>query len=94
MDYFSMHFKSVVLRLFECEKITKDQANNLLEKNDQAKEYINMTGMGRRWQLNTIGQNRFGDLQTKFKTSKDHKWMTEEREQEEMAFIQKMIDLK
>ena len=94
MDYFGMPFKSVVLRLFECEKITKDQANDLLEKNDQAKEYINMTGIGRRWQLNSIGQNRFGDLQTKFKMIKDHEWMTEEREQEEMAFIQKMINLK
>ncbi len=72
--------KSVVdTCLFECEKITKDQANDLLEKNDQAKEYINMTGIGRRWQLNTIGQNRFGDLQTKFKMIKDHEWMTEER---------------
>lgn len=91
MDFFGMPFKSIVLRLFECNKINEKQANDLLEREPLVEEYIKLTGISQKWQNSTENLKRFSDLQTKFKTIQEHDWFTEEREKEERKFIENIV---
>ena len=91
MDMFAMPYKAVVLRLFESGNISHQQAEKLLEISSA--DVINrasLTGKAKRWQLDGKGTECFGTLLEKVEYNRQHEYLTESRENEDVAYIDQL----
>lgn len=91
MDLFAMPFKAVVLRLFECGNISRQQAFGLLETGSaEVMKRVSLTGKAKRWQLDGSGTESFGTLFEKVEFNRRHEYLTESRESEDVAYITRL----
>lgn len=87
MDMFAMPYKAVVLRLFESGNISHQQAEKLLEVGSaDVMERVSLTGKAKRWQLDGKGTESFGTLLEKVEYNRQHEYLTESRENEDVAY--------
>ena len=88
MDMFAMPYKAVVLRLFESGNISHQQAEKLLEVGSaDVMERVSLTGKAKRWQLDGKGTESFGTLLEKVEYNRQHEYLTESRENEDVAYL-------
>lgn len=88
MDMFAMPYKAVVLRLFESGNISHQQAEKLLEVGSaDVMERVSLTGKAKRWQLDGKGTESFGTLLEKVEYNRQHEYLTESREKEDVAYL-------
>ena len=88
MDMFAMPYKAVVLRLFESGNISHQQAEKLLEIGSaDVMERVSLTGKAKRWQLDGKGTESFGTLLEKVEYNRQHEYLTESREKEDVAYL-------
>ncbi len=88
MDMFAMPYKAVVLRLFESGNISHQQAEKLLEVGSaDVMGRVSLTGKAKRWQLDGKGTESFGTLLEKVEYNRQHDYLTESRENEDVAYI-------
>ena len=88
MDMFAMPYKAVVLRLFESGNISHQQAEKLLEVGSaDVMERVSLTGKAKRWQLDGKGTESFGTLLEKVEYNRQHEYLTESREKEDVAYV-------
>lgn len=88
MDMFAMPYKAVVLRLFEGGNISHQQAEKLLEVGSaDVMERVSLTGKAKRWQLDGKGTESFGTLLEKVEYNRQHEYLTESRENEDVAYL-------
>ena len=88
MDMFAMPYKAVVLRLFESGNISHQQAEKLLEAGSaDVMERVSLTGKAKRWQLDGKGTESFGTLLEKVEYNRQHEYLTESREKEDVAYL-------
>ena len=100
MDMFAMPYKAVVLRLFESGNISHQQAEKLLEVGSaDVMKRVSLTGKAKRWQLDGKGTESFGTLLEKVEYNRQHEYLTESREKEDVAYLTQLkkeygLDLK
>ena len=83
-----MPYKAVVLRLFESGNISHQQAEKLLEAGSaDVMERASLTGKAKRWQLDGKGTESFGTLLEKVEYNRQHEYLTESREKEDVAYL-------
>ena len=83
-----MPYKAVVLRLFESGNISHQQAEKLLEVGSaDVMERVSLTGKAKRWQLDGKGTESFGTLLEKVEYNRQHEYLTESRENEDVAYL-------
>ena len=88
MDMFAMPYKAVVLRLFESGNISHQQAEKLLEVGSvDVMKRVSLTGKAKRWQLDGKGTESFGTLLEKVEYNRQHEYLTESREKEDVAYL-------
>ena len=88
MDMFAMPYKAVVLRLFESGHISHQQAEKLLEVGSaDVMKRVSLTGKAKRWQLDGKGTESFGTLLEKVEYNRQHEYLTESREKEDVAYL-------
>ena len=88
MDMFAMPYKAVVLRLFESGNISHQQAEKLLEVGSaDVMERVSLTGKAKRWQLDGKGTESFDTLLEKVEYNRQHEYLTESREKEDVAYL-------
>lgn len=88
MDMFAMPYKAVVLRLFESGNISHQQAEKLLEVGSaDVMGRVSLTGKAKRWQLDGKGTESFGTLLEKVEYNRQHEYLTESREKEDVAYL-------
>ncbi len=88
MDMFALPYKAVVLRLFESGSISHPQAEKLLEiSSAEVMNRVSLTGRAKRWQLDGRGTESFGSLFEKMEYNRQHEYLTESRENEDVAYI-------
>ena len=88
MDMFAMPYKAVVLRLFESGNISHQQSEKLLEVGSaDVMERVSLTGKAKRWQLDGKGTESFGTLLEKVEYNRQHEYLTESREKEDVAYL-------
>ena len=81
-------WKLVVLRLFESGNISHQQAEKLLEVGSaDVIERVSLTGKAKRWQLDGKGTESFGTLLEKVEYNRQHEYLTESRENDDVAYI-------
>lgn len=88
VDMFAIPYKATVLRMYENECITQNQAEKLLgvTAEDVAKR-IELTGKAKRWQLDGSGTETFGTLLDKADYNTEHDYLTEKRKMEDWKYI-------
>ena len=92
MDMFAMPYKAVVLRLFESGNISHQQAEKLLEIGSaDVMERVSLTGKAKRWQLDGKGTESFGTLLEKVEYNRQHEYLTESREKEDVAYFRNAL---
>ena len=80
--------KAVVLRLFESGNISHQQAEKLLEVGSaDVMKRASLTGKAKRWQLDGKGTESFGTLLEKVEYNRQHEYLTESREKEDVAYL-------
>ena len=88
MDMFAMPYKAVVLRLFESGNISHQQAEKLLEiSSANVMKRASLIGKAKRWQLDGRGTESFGTLLEKVEYNRQHEYLTESRENDDVAYI-------
>lgn len=88
MDMFAMPFKAVVLRLFESGNISHQQAEKLLKINsEEVMKRTLLTGKAKRWQLDGKGTESFGTLLETFEYNRQHEYLTDTRENDDLAYL-------
>ena len=88
MDMFAMPYKAVVLRLFESGNISHQQAEKLLEISSvNVMKRASLIGKAKRWQLDGRGTESFGTLLEKVEYNRQHEYLTESRENDDVAYI-------
>ena len=88
MDMFAMPYKAVVLRLFESGNISHQQAEKLLEiSSANVMKRASLIGKAKRWQLDGRGTESFGTLLEKVENNRQHEYLTESRENDDVAYI-------
>ena len=91
MEMFAMPYKAVVLRLLESGSISYKQAEMLLKINtEEILGRIALTGKAKRWQLDGKGTETFGTLLEKVEYNRQHGYLTESRENEDLAYIARL----
>lgn len=91
MALFAMPFKAVVLRLYECGVVSRQQAERLLDvASAEVSQRILLTGKAKRWQLDGKGTVSFETLLEKAECSFSHEYVTDSREKEDRAYISEL----
>ena len=92
MDYFAMPYKAMVLKLLECERYTKDQADLLLNKeNKEVIEEVFINDCGTRWVTKTY-ENNLRSMEALVKSNLDSFNITEARYEEDKAYLDGLMD--
>lgn len=88
MSLFALPFRCVVIRLFECNYITKEETFNLLNTSeDEIKNEIRLTGIGKRWCISGKGTESLGSFVETYEFNKKNGFFTESKEKQEQLFI-------
>lgn len=91
MDMFAMPYKGIVLRLFESGNISRQQAEKLMETDSaDVMKRVSLTGRAKRWQLDGKGTESIGTLLEKVEYNRQHDYLTESREKEDVNFIMQL----
>lgn len=91
MDLFALPYKATVLRLYECQYFSKNDAIamlNIPKKN--IKQKIELSNMSKRWQLDGKGNESFGSLLEKMDFNITHDFLTESRKREDEELIRNL----
>lgn len=90
IDIFAMPFKTTVLRLYECETISKKTAEKLLiTQNDKIIQKIELIGCAKRWQLSGKGMESLGSLIENFEFNIENELLVDSREITNFLYITK-----
>ncbi len=84
MSLFALPLRCVVIRLFECGCITKEEALVLLATK---KEELRYTGIGTRWLESGAGTESFGSLYDNYEFNRKNGFLTDNRIKESEAFL-------
>ena len=91
MELFALPYKAVILRLFEGQIITEDEANELLKYDaDFVSERINITGKAKQWQLNSKEIVHLGSLLDNFTFNITNEFLTESREYDDTMYLKNL----
>ena len=92
MDSFGIPYKAVVLRLYECNLLSKPKAIELLNiPSDRVVERSTLTGKAKRWMVANRGVTSFGSLLDSFQFNRDKDFLTESRTAEDEAYLKALM---
>ena len=97
MDFFAVPFKTIVLRLYEIDYITDNQADKLLQIPDRDTDdgilyEINKHGIGEKWQNNNCNIN-YGDLKALIIDNDEEELISKSKAIKDLDYINKDIKL-
>lgn len=88
MCLFALPLRCVVIRLFECGYITKEDALTLLAtKKEEINEEMRLTGIGKRWLESGAGTESFGSLYDNYVFNRKNGFLTDAKISESEAFL-------
>ncbi len=91
MSLFALPLRCVVIRLFECSYITKEDALALLAaEKDEINEEMRLTGIGKRWLESGAGTESFGSLYDNYEFNRKNGFLTDNRIRESEAFLEEI----
>lgn len=91
MSLFALPLRCVVIRLFECSYITKEEALVLLAtKKEEINEELRLTGTGKRWLESGAGTESFGSLYDNYEFNRKNGFLTDARIRESEAFLEEI----
>lgn len=71
MDCFGLPYRAMVLRLYECGMLERNRAGIFLERERDAEQFIEDSGLARRWMMDTGNYIDFGSLPALMKENRD-----------------------
>ena len=92
MDSFGIPYKAVVLRLYECNLLSKTKAIELLNyPSETVVERSRLTGKAKRWIVANRGITSFGSLLDSFQFNQDNDFLTDSRKTEDEAYLKALM---
>ena len=93
MDTFGIPFKAVVLRMYECQLISKAKAEVLLTTTaENVEKRSSLTGKARRWLVCDRGVKRFGSLPVNIAFNSEHDFLTTSRAKEDLEYVEMLMN--
>lgn len=88
MDIFAMPYRAVVLRLIESDVISKSYGEKLLNvSSEKVLDKIELTGVGKRWQIDGKNRISFGSLLENMKYNEENDVLFESRYNDDESYI-------